>query len=95
MSSKTSQIITEFVNNIDNTKSYKLSEIHKILTKAYTKIDKENTPKVPSEYVKFIQNRMKEIKHEHPEQNAKEIMKTAASEWNMIKSKKNTEKVNI
>lgn len=91
MSSKTSQFITEFVNNIDNNKKYKLSEIHKNLTIAYNKTNKDNTPRPQSEYVKFIQNRMKEIKQAHPEQNAKEIMKTAASEWNMIKSKKNTE----
>lgn len=92
MSINTSNIITEFVNKIDNDKKYNLSEIHKILTNAYNKINKERTPRPPSEYVKFIQNRMKEIKQDNPQQNAKEIMKTAASEWNMIKMNKGDDK---
>lgn len=89
MTNNTSKIMTEFVSNIDNEKRYTLAEINKILTVAYNKITKDKevkTPRPPSEYIKFIQNRMKEIKKESPGQNAKEIMKTAASEWNSNKS---------
>lgn len=52
-------------------------------------LNKNNTPRPQSEYVKFIQYRMKEIKQAHPKQNAKDIMKTAASEWNCVYHNKN------
>lgn len=89
MTINTSRIINEFVDNIDNDKTYTLAEINKILTVAYNKIDKEKTtraPRQPTEYIKFLQSRMKEIKQECPEQNARDIMKIAATEWKSNKS---------
>jgi hypothetical protein len=42
MASKTAQIMNEFVSNIDDSKSYSVDEINKVLASAYNKIAKNS-----------------------------------------------------
>jgi hypothetical protein len=48
---------------------------------------KEKIAKNPTQYQIFMKDRMKELKQENPDKNAKDIMKMAASEWTNKKNK--------
>ena len=102
-STKTAQIMNEFVANIDDSKTYSNIEINKVLSDAYYKFKKEEkdggasdkqieaseeetVKKNPSQYNRYMQSKMAEIKIAQPELSAKERMKLAAVEWNKHKA---------
>lgn len=118
-STKTAQIMNEFVANIDDSKTYSNAEINKVLSDAYYKFKKnkdqvvgdtlgdtlggasdkdedheeETAKKTPSQYNRFMQIKMAEIKAQKPEISAKERMKLAAVEWKKHKSQESSETV--
>ena len=85
---KTADIMKNFIKNVDKSKTYSLEEYHKILTAAFNS-KKEKIAKNPTQYQIFMKDRMKELKQENPDKNAKDIMKMGAAEWTSKKNKEN------
>jgi len=93
--SNTSNIMNAFVASIDNEKKYDLKELNKLLTEAYNaNKGKTKTTKEPTAYNIYMKDKMNELKQTHPDMNAKDLMKMAASSWTEHKEKinKNEEK---
>lgn len=87
-STKTAKFKKNFIENVDKSKTYTLEEYHKIITMAFNST-KEKTVRNPSQYQIFMKDRMKELKQENPDKNARDIMKLAASEWTSKKNQVN------
>jgi hypothetical protein len=77
---ETAKIIKKFIDNVDISKEHSLEKYLKIMTTAFNSV-KVKPVKKQSQYQIFMKDRMKELKQENPDKNAKDIMKMAASEW--------------
>jgi len=86
MESKNKKVLESFSSKLDLTKSYKLSELKKILEVSYAEIykkkdDKDKEKKPPSAYNNFIRETMKKIKSDDPSADNKNLMIKAAALW--------------
>lgn len=79
----TQTIIDKFVETVDNSKDYTLTELKDILTKAFnaSKSPAEKVKKAPSAYNNFIKQTMAKLRQDDPSIPANQLMKTAASKW--------------
>jgi hypothetical protein len=104
MAQITTEIINEFVEQIDNDKVYDLKELKQILSDIYKtktakpkkapKLDKDGNEKpkrAPSAYNNYMKIRIQALKQEQPDTNARELLKMAAGEWKLL-DKKDQEK---
>lgn len=81
-------IVSDFMNNVDNSKDYTLKELDKILEKSYKKNGepaKKKVPKAPTAYNTYIKTKIAELKAENSNINPKDLMKLAAGSWSEAK----------
>lgn len=78
-------IVSDFMNNVDNSKDYTLKELDKILEKSYKKNGEPAKKKAPTAYNTYIKSKIAELKAENPNINAKDLMKLAAGSWSEAK----------
>jgi hypothetical protein len=82
------KIVSDFMNNVDNSKDYTLKELDKILEKSYKKNGepaKKKVPKAPTAYNTYIKTKIAELKAENSNINPKDLMKLAAGSWSEAK----------
>jgi hypothetical protein len=74
----TRKIINNFMNNVDNNKSYTLKQLDNVLCKSYKTYENK---KAPTAYNMYIKEKMAELKSTNSALTAKELMKMAALGW--------------
>lgn len=95
-----SNILAEFQAKVDTTKAYELKELKQILEDIYKEkktgksvkkdaevaATKKEKPakRAPSSYNKFMSERIKALKQENMETNARDLMKMASLEWKVL-----------
>ena len=90
MTSNNQLIVNDFITALETHDNISLSDMKKLLTKSYNKINKkskkqeggEEKPKrAPTAYNIFMKEKMSELKLADPTKKGKELMSEAASLW--------------